>query len=199
MRQYMVGTVTAATAVVAFLVGSAAGQESSATIRTYQGLSYKVADLSLEVFYTIGEPKEKEEQDWTQRFQPTISVMSTSAAATGGEQMPPAGAGAEKEAKLLRGHSRMSHITMSNQGVETRIAVDQIRSVRFARKPVATAGLRLPPYIPHYRYSASVSLTSGAQVEADYVNMGGAMVRGTTPSGQVDTPWEEVESIVFER
>lgn len=198
MRQYMVGTVTAVTAVVVFLVGSAAGQESSATIRTYQGLSYKVADLSLEVFYTIGEPKEKE-GDSSQQFQPTITVMSTSTAATGGEQLPPAGAGAEKEAKLLRGHSRMSHITVSNQGVETRIALDQVRSVRFARKPVAAAGLRLPPYIPYYRYSASVSLTSGAQVEADYVNMGGAIVRGTAPNGQMDIPWEEVEYIVFER
>jgi hypothetical protein len=196
----MVGTVTAVTAVVVFLVGSAAGQESSATIRTYQGLSHKVTDLSLEVFYTIGEPKEKEkEEDSSQRFQPTISVMSSSTAATGGEQLPFAGAGAEKEAKLLRGHSRMSDITVSSQGVETRIALDQIRSVRFARKPVATAGLRLPPYIPYYRYSASVSLTSGAQVEADYVNMGGAIVRGTAPSGQLDIPWEEVESIVFER
>jgi hypothetical protein len=196
----MVGTVTAVTAMVVFLVGSAAGQESSATIRTYQGLSYKVADLSLEVFYTIGEPKEKEkEEDSSQQFQPTISVMSTSTSATGGEQFPPAGAGAEKEAKLLRGHSRMSHITVSNQGVETRIALDQVRSVRFARKPVAAAGLRLPPYLPYYRYSASVSLTSGAQVEADYVNMGGAIVRGTAPGGQVDIPWDEVEYIVFER
>jgi hypothetical protein len=196
----MVGTVTAVTAVVALLVGSAAGQESSATIRTYQGLSHKVTDLSLEVFYTIGEPEEKEkEEDSSQRFQPTISVMSSSTAATGGEQLPFAGAGAEKEAKLLRGHSRMSDITVSNQGVETRIVLDQIRSVRFARKPVAAAGLRLPPYIPYYRYSASVSLTSGAQVEADYVNMGGAIVRGTAPSGQLDIPWEEVESIVFER
>ncbi len=198
MRQYMVGTVTAVTAVVAFLVGSAAGQESSATIRTYKGLSYMVADLSLEVFYTIGEPKEKEEGP-SQQFQPTIAVTSTSTAATGGEQLPFAGAGAEKEANLLHGHSRISYITVSNQGVEIRIAWDQIRSVRFARKPVATAGLRLPPYISYYRYSASVSLTSGAQVEADYVNMGGAIVRGTAPSGQVDIPWEEVESIVFER
>ncbi len=198
MRQYMIGTVTAVTAVVALLVGSAAGQESSGTIRTHQGISYKVVDLSLEVFYTIGEPKEKEEVS-SQQFQPTINVMSTSTAATGGEQLPSAGAGAEKEAKLLHGHSRISHITVSNQGVETRIALDQIRSVRLARQPVAAAGLRLPLYIPYYRYSASVSLTSGAQVEADYVNMGGAIVRGTAPSGQVDIPWEEVESIVFER
>ncbi len=198
MRQYMVGTVTAVTAVVVFLVGSAAGQESSATIWTYQGLSYKVADLSLEVFYTIGEPKEKEEGP-SQQFQPTIAVTSTSTAATGGEQLPFAGAGAEKEGKLLHGHSRISHITVSNQGVETRIALDQIRSLRFARKPVAAAGLRLPPYIPYYRYSASISLTSGAQVEADYVNMGGAIVRGNASTGQVDIPWEEVESIVFER
>jgi hypothetical protein len=36
-------------------------------------------------------------------------------------------------------------------------------------------------------------------VEADYVNMGGAIVRGTAPNGQVDIPWEEVEYIVFER
>lgn len=192
MRGHMV-TAVAALVVVMLFVGSAVGQESSATIRTYQGLSYKVTDPSLEVFFTIGEPKEKKEEAKL----PTSISISTSASATGGGgEQPVAG---EQEARVLRGHSRASEITVSRQGVETRIALDQIRSLQFARKPVTASGLQPPPYVPYYRYSVSVSLVSGEKLEADYVNLGGVIVRGTAPSGRVGMPWEEVESIVFER
>jgi hypothetical protein len=44
-----------------------------------------------------------------------------------------------------------------------------------------------------------VILMTGDQVEAEYVNLGATIVRGTTPNGQVDIPWGEVESIIFER
>jgi len=39
----------------------------------------------------------------------------------------------------------------------------------------------------------------GERVEADYVNLGTAMLRGTTPNGRVEIPWEEVEHVIFER
>jgi hypothetical protein len=189
MRHHTVAAVAVAV-VLAFGAGSALGQESSATIRTYQGVSYKVVDPSLEVFYTIGEPKEKNEESTVQS---SISISTSATAATGGEQ-PAAG---EKEEKLMRGHARATSIVVSRQGVETRIAWDQIQDMRLSRKPVTVAGL--PPYIPHYRYAASVKLMSGQQVEADYVNFGTTIVRGTAPNGRVDIPWEEVESIIFER
>jgi hypothetical protein len=184
-------TVVVGMLVAVLLVGSALAQDTSATIRTHQGVSYRVADPSLEVFFTIGEPKEKKEEA---KFQPAISITTSAAAsAAAGEQ--PAGAG--QEDRLLRGQSQASDITLWRQGVETRIAWDQIRVIRFARMPVRTA--TLPPYIPYHRYSASVTLVSGQQLEADYVNLGGTIVRGTAPNGRLDIPWEEVESIIFER
>jgi len=189
MRDHMV-TVAAAVAVVMLWAGSAVGQEPSATVRTYQGASYKVADPSLEVFYTIGELKEKKEES---KSQPGI-VVTTSAAAGGGGEQP---AGGEQEARLLRGHSRANEITVSRQGVETWIAWDQVRVIRFTRKPLT--GTLLPPYIPYHRYSASLTLVSGQQVEADYVNLGAAIVRGAGQNGRVDIPWEEVEYILFDR
>ena len=190
MRDHMV-SLAAAVAVVMVLVGSAVGQESSATIRTHQGVSYKVADPSLEVFYTIGEPAEKPAETGTQ-FGSMINISTSANASTGAEPSGPAGG----EARLLRGHSRASEFAVWRQGVETRIALDQVRAIRFVRTPLAAA---LPPYIPHYRYSASVSMVTGQQVEADYVNLGAMIVRGVGQNGRVDVPWEEVESIAFER
>jgi hypothetical protein len=191
MRDHMV-SVGAALAVVMFLAGSAVGQESSATIRTYQGVSYKVADPSLEVFYTIGEPKEKPTEMGTQ-FGSMINISTSATSSTGAEPSAPTG----KEERLLRGHSRASEFTVSRQGVETRIAWDQVRAIRFARKSVDRA--TLPIYVPHYRYSASVTTVTGQQVEADYINLGATTVRGVGQNGRVDVSWEEVESITFER
>jgi hypothetical protein len=191
MRDHMVA-VGVAVAVVMLSASSAVGQESSATIRTYQGVSYKVADPSLEVFYTIGEPKEKPAEIGTQ-FGSMINISTSATSSTGGE--PPSPAGTEE--RLLRGHSRANDLVMSRKGVETRIALDQIRTIRFTRKPVARTAL--PTYIPHYRYSASVIMVTGQQVEADYVNLGATIVRGVGENGRVDVPWEEVEHIIFDR
>ena len=199
MRQLMITAVTTVVVVV-LLVGSAPGQDINGTIRTYQGVSYNLADLSLEVFYTIGEPKSighnPSQVTGLQPSGPMVSITNVSGGPSGGEQ--PGGGGAAEE-RLLRGHSRAADITVWRQGVETRIAWDQIRAVRFARNPVTVAGLRMPPYIPDYKYSVSVVLVTGERVEADYVNLGGAIVRGTIPTGRLEIPWGEVESIIFER
>jgi hypothetical protein len=201
MRQHMV-TAVATVAVVVFLVGSAPGQDISATIRTYQGVSYRVADPALDIFYTIGEPKSLQanpsQVSGSQSFGSLVNITNVSGASAGGEQ-PGAGGGAEE--RLLRGHARATDITVWHQGVETRIPLDQIRAMRFARKPVTVVGLRFPPYIPDYRYSVSVGLITGEQVEADYVNLGATIVRGTGTASnkRVEIPWGEVESIIFER
>jgi len=189
MRRFVVPTATTV-AVMAFLVGSALAQESSATIRTFGGAAYKVADPSLEVFYTIGDPKEKTDGGGPQSFQSMINVSATAGA-------PSTDQGGEKEAKLLRGHARLAEITVSKSGVETRVPWDQIRAISFSRKPVALA--TLPPYIPNYRHSVSVMTVDGGRLDADYVNWGAAIVRGQTPVGRVDIPWEEVEQVIFER
>ena len=42
----------------AFMAGSSSAQEMRAQVRTYAGMSYVLDNASVEVFYTIGEPKE---------------------------------------------------------------------------------------------------------------------------------------------
>ena len=190
MWRHMVGAVTVALIAAAPAWGAAA-QEPSATVRTHQGVAYKVGDPSMELFYTIGEPKEKKEEDKTA---PTISVTTSMTAPGGAGDQPTTG---EKEVKLLRGHSRASELIVWREGVESRIAWDRVRTLFFTRKPVSAPGL--PPYITHYRYAVSVTLMDGERVEADYVNLGAAILRGNTPDGKVDIPGEDVQSVIFER
>ena len=199
MRQHMI-TALAIVAVFLFLAGSAPGQDVNATIRTYSGVSYRIADPTLEVFYTIGEPKSTQtnpsQVSGAQSFGSMVNITNVTGATGGAEQ---SGGGGAAEERLLRGHSQVTDVTVWRQGVETRIPLDQIRAMRFARKPVTVVGLRMPPYVPDYRYSVSVGLVGGGQVEADYVNLGATVVRGTAPNGQLDIPWGEVETIIFER
>ena len=196
MRHLTIGAVVVAVALICW-TGNALSQESRATVRTYQGVSYKLADPSLEVFYTIGEPKEKKDEGLAQSFQPTIAIAATAGAPpSGGEQAASGDGGAGKEDKLLRGHSRATEIAIVKDGVETRVAWDRIRSLSFYRKAITTSGL--PPYVPYYRYAASAVLLDGARVDGDYVNLGTTMLRGQTPTGRVDIPWEQVEQIVVD-
>ncbi len=192
MRPLLIG-MTASAALVAALAAGAAAQETSATIRTYDGILHKVGDPSLEVFYTIGEPKEKKEEP--QSFAPTINVTTSMAAPGGAEAAPPPSG--EKEEKLLRGHSEAKAITVSKEGVESQIYWDRIRTLFFTRRPVDVVGL--PSYVPLFRYGVSITLVNGERLDADYVNLGGAMFRGTTPNGRIDLPWQDVQSVIFER
>jgi hypothetical protein len=36
-------------------------------------------------------------------------------------------------------------------------------------------------------------------VEADYVNLGGMLLRGTTPGGRIDIPWQDIQTVEFRR
>lgn len=195
MRHFAIGAVVVVVGVFCF-TDSALSQESRATVRTYQGVSYKLDDPSLEVFYTIGEPKEKKDEGQAQSFQPTIAIAATAGAPAGGEQASSGDGGAGKDEKLLRGHSRAAEIVILKDGVETRVAWDRIRSLYFSRKPVTVPGL--PSYVPHYRYAASAVLTDGVRVDGDYVNLGTTMLRGRAQTGRVDIPWEQIEWIIVD-
>ena len=192
MRRHLIGVVTAA-ALVAILAGGALAQEPSATVRTYQGLSFKVADPSLEVFYTIGDLPEKKDE----KAGPVISMTTSTTGPPPMGETASGGAGGEKEAKLLRGHSQATEFTVWKEGAASRIRWDRIKTMFFTRKPVNVAGL--PPYISHYRYGVSVTLIDGEKVDADYVNLGTIMLRGKTANGHVDIPWEDIENVIIER
>ena len=39
----------------------------------------------------------------------------------------------------------------------------------------------------------------GTRVDANYVNLGTMLLRGTTPGGRVDIPWQNIQTIEFRR
>jgi len=99
----------------------------------------------------------------------------------------------------LRAQRETSVLTLSRDGVEVKVPVERLATLIIARQP--TAGSSLPPYISptHQRYGATAVLTDGSRIEADYLNFGTAVLRGMTPQGRVDVPFEQIESIRFSR
>ena len=192
-------------ATLAGSAGSAAGQDVTAAVRTWSGQSWQIAQPSLEVFYTIVS-KTQESQ---------ASAASTGVGQLGG--MTSLGLGVlgrqavdpslftlnrlfgSQAPDTIQGHRQAQEITVYRGGMATQIAVASIATLAFARQPVQDSSL--PPYIAdtHVRSSATVLLTDGTRVEADYVNLGGMLLRGTIPGGRIDIPWQDIQTVEFRR
>jgi len=82
---------------------------------------------------------------------------------------------------------------------ERRIPLEAIKDLAFRR--IQVSGSTLPPYVAptHFRYAASALLTDGSRVDGDYVNLGSAVLRGLTPQGRVEVPWQDIEVVRFSR
>jgi hypothetical protein len=195
----MMRTVTLATwlLVLVALSSGAAAQEITAEVRTWGGESLALTRPSVEVFYTVL-PKEGEE--------PGAAPPGALQPANGGLARAniTGSFGAMKKAfeagpEPLRAQRETSVLTLSRAGVEIRVPVERIATLTLMRQRVAGSGL--PPYVAptHYRYVATATLTDGSRIEADYLNFGTAVLRGMTPQGRVDIPFDEIESIRFSR
>jgi len=191
-------------AAVAGSAGSAAAQDVTATVRTWSGQSWQIAQPSLEVFYII-----------VSKSQDTAGGTGTGIGQLGG--MTNLGLGVlgrqavdpslftlnrlfgSQAPDTIQGHRQAQEITVYRDGVATQIAVASIASLAFARQPVLDSSL--PPYLAntHFRSSATVLLTDGTRVEADYVNLGGMLLRGTVAGGRVDIPWQDIQTVEFRR
>ena len=174
-------------AVVAGLAGAAVpavAQDMTAEVRTWAGESWRLTQPSLEVFYTIMPP----EGDKPERVNTVVTVQATV------EDLPKL---REQVEGPLQGHRQSGVVTLSRGGVETQIPLASIRSLQFFRQPVEKSPL--PPYVAamHFRYAATAVLVDGSRVEADYVNLGTTVLRGMTPEGRVDIPWQEIENVRF--
>ncbi len=167
-----------------------AAQEATAEVRTWSGESWRLMQPSLEVFYTIM-PK-------GQAGGGSGSMESLESSVSGGgilerTQTRELGASAPKQ-----GHKRSEVVTLFREGAEMRIPFGRIKSLQFFRQPVEKSPL--PPYVAatHFRYFATAELVDGSRVEGDYVSLGTTVLRGMTPQGRVDIPWEEIENVRFE-
>jgi hypothetical protein len=184
--------------------GSVAAQDVAATVRTWSGQSWQITQPSLEVFYTI-----------VSKSQDTGGATGTGIGQLGG--MTNLGLGVlgrqavdpslftlnrlfgSQAPDTIQGHRQAQELTVYRGGVATQIAVASITTLAFARQPVQDSSL--PPYLAntHVRSSATVLLTDGTRVEADYVNLGGMLLRGIVGGGRVDIPWQDIQTVEFRR
>jgi len=191
-------------AFLALWAAPSAAQDMTAEVRTWDGQSWRVAQPSLEVFYTIPAPPKGINAPDPYTAGPTGNTSGGSPALGAGAGLSMSGSVGSLQSYFdsgpgpRQGHRQADYITVRRGGVERQIPVASIASLTFARHPVRST---LPPYIvnQHFRYTATAVLTDGSRVEADYINLGTLVLRGETAEGRLDFPWEEIQSVSFQR
>jgi len=204
MSRKMVLSLLLATA-LAGSAGTAAAQDVTAAVRTWSGQSWQVTQPSLEVFYTIVSKTQESTAGGAGTSVGQFGSMATlGLGGIGRQYVDPSlftlnRLFGSQAPDTIQGHREAQDITVYRGGVATQIAVSSIASIAFAREPIQDSSL--PPYIAHThaRSSATVLLTDGTRVDADYVNLGGMLFRGVIPGGRVDIPWQDIQTVEFRR
>jgi hypothetical protein len=200
-REFFTGTLIAL-GMLLLVAQPATAQEVTAEVRTWTGQTWRLSEPWIEVFYTIM-PKPKEGE----ATQPMAGPMGGPPATAGEGGTLPEVRGSFQSLRGLfdggpepkRAQRDADFLTLTRAGVEVRVPVRQIVDLTIVRQPVADSPL--PPYFvrTHYRYSAVATLVDGSRVEAEYFNFGTAVVRGMTPAGRVEVPFDQIEKLRFER
>ena len=204
MSRKMVLSLLLATA-LAGSAGTAAAQDVTAAVRTWSGQSWQVTQPSLEVFYTIVSKTQESTAGGAGTSVGQFGSMATlGLGGIGRQYVDPSlftlnRLFGSQAPDTIQGHREAQDITVYRGGVATQIAVSSIASIAFAREPIQDSSL--PPYLAntHVRSSATVLLTDGTRVDADYVNLGGMLFRGVIPGGRVDIPWQDIQTLEFRR
>ena len=197
-----------ALALVGALGVPAKAQDVTADVKTWRGQSWRLSQPSLEVFYSIvSKPQEQAGGGGGAGSSAMDKVTSFSSLTLGGltrESVDPSVATLNRffgksAPDTIQGHRQGQEITAYRGGVATQIPLGNISSVTFKRQPVQDSSL--PPYVAatHIRYAADIALADGTRIDADYVNLGTAILRGTTPDGRMDIPWQDIEVLRFAR
>ena len=185
-------TIALGVMLLAATAGSSRAQSPEAEVRTYAGQTYRLTDVSLEVLYTIMLPKKDESgpADDAPTTGAKTPMLFGSAAAIGRFL--------DKGPEPLQGRRQSESVTLQKDGVEMRVPLAELSTLTFMRQRLRSA---LPPHVAptHYRYAATAVLVDGTIVEGDYVNLGTMFVRGQTPHGRLDIPWEQIETVRFTR
>ncbi len=191
-------------AALTWTIVPARAQETTAEVRMWNGQAVRLSQPTLEVFYTIL-PVQLPEAGSGLPPGPG-SMMGLARAFTSPRYSGSYFGSLQAEAASLdrggdptQGRRQRDSITLTRDGVETQVPVASIATLVFSRTPVTEN--RLPPYVAvsHFRYAARAVLLDGSTVEGDSVNLGTTILRGATPQGRVDIPWNTIESIRFSR
>ena len=188
----LIGVVALAVVAASVVPGNA--QEPTAEVRTWGGQSWLLAQAALEMTYTVA-PKVEE-----------APLAPPGAKTTGAEtqirvQGPPKELSTlfEKNPAPLQAVKQAEAVTLYQGDMARHVPLASIASLVFFRNPIPNS--QLPPWAAatHVRYSASAVLNDGTRIDGDYVNLGTAVLRGMTPQGAVDIPWQEIELVRFAR
>jgi len=197
----------------------ALAQEVTAEVRTWSGRSWTLKDPTFEVFYTIL-PSVSAALGAPGVYAPagTGFAVPTPPGASGELAQPPATIGVGSvgfqagtamsvaSGTLLpagpaskQGRRQQEMVTLSSAGSEIHVPVGNLMSLAFTRSLVQ--GSPLPPYVApaHFRHAVIAVLADGSQIQGDYVNMGTAILRGTTAQGTIAIPWDDLELVRFRR
>ena len=175
---------------LAAVVPHAAAQDVTAEVRTWSGESWSLTQPSLEVFYTIMPKTAESERALPETMRSIQSAVDT--------DITEATAAREAlAADPLQGHRQSEVVTLFRQGAEMQIPLARIKSLQFFRQPIEKGPL--PPYLAaaQFRYFATAVLVDGSHVDADYVNLGTTVLRGMTPQGRLEIPWQDIENVRF--
>jgi hypothetical protein len=183
---------------------SAAAQDVTAAVRTWRGQLWQIAQPSLEVFYTIVSKSQESAGGGGTGVGQLGGMTGLGLGILGRQAVDPSlitlnRLFGSQAPDTIQGHRQAEEITVYRGGVATQIAIASIATLVFARQPVQDSSL--PPYLAdtHVRSTASILLTDGTRVEADYVNLGGMLLRGTIPGGHIDIPWQDIQTVEFRR
>jgi hypothetical protein len=211
----MIRVLLVAVVLVALSGSPAVAQQVTAEVRTWTGQSLTLTDATFEVFYTIM-PSVTAALGGPGGY-PLVPGAPTPPGASGELAQPPATIGVgtvgfqsgtamqAASGTLLpqgpaskQGRRQQEIVTLFRQGVETQVPMANIASLAFTRSDVKSP---LPPYASgaHFRHGVTATLNDGSKIEADYVNLGTALLRGTAPQGRIDIPWDAIESVAFRR
>ena len=181
----------------------ALAQDVTADVKTWSGQSWRLSQPSLEVFYSI---VSKPQADSTAGGGGTgrtgfseLSLGGLSRESVDPSLMTLNRFFGKTAPDTIQGHRQGQEITAHRGGVATQIPLGNISSITFKRQPVRDSSL--PPYVAatHIRHAADIALADGTRIDADYVNLGTAILRGTTPDGRLDIPWQDIEVLRFVR
>lgn len=189
---------------LAGLAGAAAAQDVTAEVRTWSGQSWRIAQPSLEIFYTIVSKTQESSQGGGTGVSQIGGMTQLGLGVLGRQAVDPSlftlnRLFGSQAPDTIQGHRQASEIILYRDGVATQIPVASIAILTFTRQPVQDSSL--PPYLAdtHVRFGATAVLADGTRVEADYVNLGTLIVRGMSPAGRVDIPWQNIQTVEFRR
>ena len=193
---------------LAALALPAQAQDITADVKTWSGQSWRLSQASLEVFYTIVSKQQDQGAQAGAGGGATMDkVTSFNSLSLGGlsrESVDPSVVTLNRffgktAPDTIQGHRQGQEITAYRGAVATQIPLGNISSITFKRQPVRDSSL--PPYVAatHIRYAADIALADGTLIDADYVNLGTAILRGTTRDGRMDIPWQDIEVLRFAR